>query len=139
MNTVNDIRTPSIVLTICHQLKKEIEMVVKSGKLAHLVRDIKGARDKGRTPQQGADADKAYVDMIRRRVDDSSPMAREIKHRVAHPDWMKVPITFPLLEDDEAQDASLNILVELGDHRVAQIHVDGVVEPRSCMSIVSSG
>jgi hypothetical protein len=70
-------------------------MAVKSGNLAHLVRDIKGVVDKVRTPQQGPEEGKTYVDMVRSRRDDTSPVSKEVRPRVTHPDWVKVSITFP--------------------------------------------
>ncbi|XP_022003491.1 uncharacterized protein LOC110900943 [Helianthus annuus] len=95
----------------CMYLKREIEAAVKTGRLAHLVKEIKegGGDRKGRDAREPGRAD---VDMIRRRI-------------LGSPDCMKAPILMPHLEENEVQWLPLNISVIIAGHKVSRIHVDG--------------
>ena len=76
----------------CHQLKKQLEAVLKSGKLDHLLKDWR-QRDAGgsREVQRRDDKGKAKViNMIR-----SSSASRKRGHGGHEEEWMKVPIVFP--------------------------------------------
>ncbi|XP_021980450.1 uncharacterized protein LOC110876590 [Helianthus annuus] len=107
----------------CMYLKREIEAVVKTGKLAHLVKEIKegGGDRKGKDVRELGRAD---VDMIRRR--DEFDTTRSVKARIlGSPDRMKAPILMPYLEENEVQRLPLNISAIIAGHKVARIHVDG--------------
>ncbi|XP_035841427.1 uncharacterized protein LOC118488262 [Helianthus annuus] len=107
----------------CMYLKREIEAAVKTGRLAHLVKEIKegGGDRKGRDVREPGRAD---VDMIRRRNEFDT--TRSVKARIlGSPDCMKVPILMPHLEENEVQRLPLNISAIIAGHKVSRIHVDG--------------
>ncbi|XP_022002464.1 uncharacterized protein LOC110899876 [Helianthus annuus] len=107
----------------CMYLKREIEAVVKTGRLAHLVKEIK----EGGGDRQGRDArepGRADVDMIRRR--NEFDVTRSVKARIlGPPNCMKTPILMPYLEESEVQRLPLNISAVIAGHKVSRIHVDG--------------
>ncbi|XP_021996073.1 uncharacterized protein LOC110893270 [Helianthus annuus] len=104
-------------------LKREIEAAVKTGRLAHLVKEIKegGGDRKGRDAREPGRAD---VDMIRRR--NEFDVTRSVKARIlGSPNCMKTPILMPYLEESEVQRLPLNISAVIAGHKVSRIHVDG--------------
>ncbi|XP_022041919.1 uncharacterized protein LOC110944569 [Helianthus annuus] len=107
----------------CMYLKREIEAAVKTGRLAHLVKEIKegGGDRKGRDAREPGRAD---VDMVRRRSEFET--TRSVKARIlGSPDCMKAPILMPHLEENEVQRLPLNISAIIAGHKVSRIHVDG--------------
>ncbi|XP_022041064.1 uncharacterized protein LOC110943634 [Helianthus annuus] len=107
----------------CIYLKREIEAAVKTGKLAHFVKEIKegGGDRKWKDVREPGRAD---VDMIRRRNEFDT--TRSVKARIlGSSDRMKAPILMPHLEENEVQRLPLNILAIIAGHKVARIHVDG--------------
>ncbi|XP_022030557.1 uncharacterized protein LOC110931473 [Helianthus annuus] len=107
----------------CMYLKREIEAAVKTGRLAHLVKEIKegGGDRKGRDAREPGRAD---VDMIRRR--NEFDVTRSVKARIlGSPNCMKIPILMPYLEESEVQRLPLDISAVIAGHKVSRIHVDG--------------
>ncbi|XP_022028731.1 uncharacterized protein LOC110929846 [Helianthus annuus] len=107
----------------CMYLKREIEALVKTGRLAHLVKEIKegGGDRKGRDAREPGRAD---VDMIRRRNEFDT--TQSVKVRIlGSPDCMKAPILMPHLEENEVQRLPHNISAVIAGHKVSRIHVDG--------------
>ncbi|XP_022015124.2 uncharacterized protein LOC110914648 [Helianthus annuus] len=107
----------------CMYLKREIEAAVKTGRLAHLVKEIKegGGDRKGKDAREPGRAD---VDMIRRRNEFDT--TRSVKARIlGSPNRMKAPILMPHLEENEVQRLPLNISAIIAGHKVSRIHVDG--------------
>ncbi|XP_022038560.1 uncharacterized protein LOC110941240 [Helianthus annuus] len=105
----------------CMYLKREIEAAVKTGKLAHLVKEIKegGGDRKGKDVREPGRAD---VDMNRRRNEFDT--TRSVKARIlGSPDRMKAPTLMPHLEENEVQRLPLNISAIIVGHKVARIHV----------------
>ncbi|KAK9074310.1 hypothetical protein SSX86_006908 [Deinandra increscens subsp. villosa] len=109
----------------CIQLRKEIEAAIKTGKLSHLVKEIKSP-EKPRGKEGPPREEPQYIDMVRRKVDDGEAPQRAVRHRVYDNEkWLEKPITFAALGPDEAQEAPLNVAADIAGHRVARIHVDG--------------
>ncbi|XP_022031874.1 uncharacterized protein LOC110932930 [Helianthus annuus] len=107
----------------CMYLKREIEAAVKTGRLAHLVKEIKegGGDRKGRDAREPGRAD---VDMIRKR--NEFDVTRSVKARIlGSSNCMKTPILMPYLEESEVQRLPLNISAVIAGHKVSRIHVDG--------------
>ncbi|XP_022031141.1 uncharacterized protein LOC110932090 [Helianthus annuus] len=107
----------------CMYLKREIEAAVKTGRLAHLVKEIKegGGDRKGRDAREPGRAD---VVMVRRR--NEFDVTRSVKARIlGSPNCMKTPILMPYLEEGEVQRLPLNISAVVAGHKVSRIHVDG--------------
>ncbi|XP_022031521.2 uncharacterized protein LOC110932501 [Helianthus annuus] len=107
----------------CIYLKREIEAAVKTGRLTHLVKEIKkgGGDRKGR---DGREPGRVDVDMIRRRNEFDT--TRSVKVRIlGSPDCMKAPILMPHLEENEVQRLPLDISAIIAGHKVSRIHVDG--------------
>ncbi|XP_022004175.1 uncharacterized protein LOC110901676 [Helianthus annuus] len=108
----------------CMYLKREIEAAVKTGKLAHLVKEIKEGGGGDRKGKDVREPGRADVDMIWRR--DEFDTTRSVKARVLGSlDRMKAPILIPHLEENEVQRLPLNISAIIAGHKVARIHVDG--------------
>ncbi|XP_021980657.1 uncharacterized protein LOC110876803 [Helianthus annuus] len=107
----------------CMYLKREIEVAVKTGKLAHLVKEIKegGGDRKGKDVREPGRAD---VDMIRR-IDEFDTTGSVKARILGSPDRMKAPILMPHQEENEVQRLPLNISATIAGHKVVRIHVDG--------------
>ncbi|KAK1406979.1 hypothetical protein QVD17_38589 [Tagetes erecta] len=108
----------------CIILKRQIEAAVKSGKLAHLVREIK---KKGH--EQGEETDQAEirrptVNMVDQVGNDTTMASRKRKGETLEA-WMKAPITFESLEEWESQENPVTITVGIEGHAVRRVHLDG--------------
>ncbi|GJX38888.1 hypothetical protein Tco_0252191 [Tanacetum coccineum] len=81
----------------CFQLRRQLEMSLESGKLNHLVKDV---RQRGRGNAKGRDAEKdKVINMIR-----SWPEDRKRKSIEGDESWMKTPIVFPPVSLEDASD-----------------------------------
>lgn len=85
----------------CYQLKRQLEIALESGKLNHLVKDL---RQKGRRepPKNDAGAKDKVINMIR-----TWPERRKRKSSEQEERWMNVPITFPPLPDGDVSNDPL--------------------------------
>ena len=86
----------------CHQLRKQLEIALESGKLNHLVKDVrqKGGGRRREEPPKGR-----VINMIRIR-----PEEKKRKNGERLEDWMNVPITFPPISADD--DSEEPIIIE---------------------------
>ncbi|KAD1592681.1 hypothetical protein E3N88_42586 [Mikania micrantha] len=83
---------------------------------------------KGKELARGEEGEKrrSYVDMVRRHQNnESGDNKRKRTFDEETPPWLECSITFPPLKYWEAQEAPLNVAVDIVGHRVARIHVDG--------------
>ncbi|GKD32355.1 reverse transcriptase domain-containing protein, partial [Tanacetum coccineum] len=86
----------------CFQLRRQLEMALESGKLNHLIKDV---RQRGHGNVKGRDAGKdKVINMIR-----SWPNDRKRKSVERDESWMKVSIVFPPLLIKDASDDPLII------------------------------
>ncbi|GJT70687.1 reverse transcriptase domain-containing protein [Tanacetum coccineum] len=101
----------------CFQLRRQLEMALKSGKLNHLIKDV---RQRGRRNVKGRDAGKdKVINMIR-----SWPNDRKRKSVKRDESWMKAPIVFPPLSMEDASDDPLIIEAVMEGYLVRRVYVD---------------
>nr|GEV82660.1 hypothetical protein [Tanacetum cinerariifolium] len=104
----------------CMQLKKQIEELVRAGKLSHLIKEIKHGRDQSKTGKKETPAkDKpttiymiqSWQRMTRQKVTQSFEQVKEI--------------TFPPLTAISETEGPLVIEAEMGRHMIYRMYVDG--------------
>nr|GEV91150.1 reverse transcriptase domain-containing protein [Tanacetum cinerariifolium] len=104
----------------CMQLKKQIEELVRAGKLSHLVKEIKQGRDQSKVGKKEAPANdkpttiymiQSWQRMTRQKVTQSFERVREI--------------TFPSLETSSGTEGPLVIEAKIGGHMIHPMYVDG--------------
>lgn len=105
----------------CHQLKKELEVALKSGKLDHLLkdwrqRDAEGNREQRRRDDKGK---AKVINMIR-----SSSVSRKRGYGGIEEESMKVPIVFPSIATGDFSEEPLIIEGNIEGYLVRRIYVD---------------
>ncbi|GKB34102.1 hypothetical protein Tco_0879044 [Tanacetum coccineum] len=101
----------------CFQLRRQLEMALESGKLNHLIKDV---RQRGRGNAKGRDAGKdKVINMIR-----SWPNDRKRKSVKRDESWMKAPIMFPPLSMEDASDEPLIIKAVMEGYLVCMVYMD---------------
>ncbi|GJT20964.1 hypothetical protein Tco_0890901 [Tanacetum coccineum] len=101
----------------CFQLRRQLEMDLESGKLNHLIKDV---RQRGRGNMKGRDVGKdKVINMIR-----SWPNDRKRKSVERDESWMKASIVFPPLSMEDASDEPLIIEAVMEGYLVRRIYVD---------------
>ncbi|GJV30963.1 reverse transcriptase domain-containing protein [Tanacetum coccineum] len=101
----------------CFQLRRQLEMALESGKLNHLIKDV---RQRGRGNAKGRDAGKdKIINMIRSWPDDKKRKSIERDES-----WMKVPISFPPLSVEDVSDEPLVIEAVMEGYLVRRVYID---------------
>lgn len=100
----------------CRQLQKQLEEALESGKLNHLIKDVKqkGAVQRGEEPRKGK-----IINMARTNSD-----GRKRKDRERTEGWMNVPIIFPPILSDDVSDEPLIIEAMIEGYLVRRVFVD---------------
>ncbi|GJW23967.1 reverse transcriptase domain-containing protein, partial [Tanacetum coccineum] len=99
----------------CYHLKKQIEEAVASGRLAHLVKDIRQGGQKGKGSAKGKEK---VINMMR-----SQGYRKRPYERVEH--WMDNAITFPSVPRYQLMNCPVVVEAMIEGFRVRRIHVDG--------------
>ncbi|GKE37782.1 hypothetical protein Tco_1461187, partial [Tanacetum coccineum] len=99
----------------CYHLKKQIEEAVASGRLAHLVKDIRQGGQKGKGSSKGKEK---VINMVRSQGYRKRPYER-VKH------WMDNAITFPSVPRYQLMNCPVVVEAMIEGFRVRRIHVDG--------------
>ncbi|GKA69542.1 reverse transcriptase domain-containing protein [Tanacetum coccineum] len=104
----------------CMQLKKQIEELVRAGKLSHLIKEIKQGRDQPKVGKKEVSAkDKSMaIYMIQ-------PWHRMTRQKVTQSFERVSEITFPSLTTSSGTEGQLVIEVETGRHMIHCMYVDG--------------
>nr|GEU82006.1 reverse transcriptase domain-containing protein [Tanacetum cinerariifolium] len=104
----------------CMQLKKQIEELVRAGKLSHLIKEIKQGREQPKTGKKEAAAkDKPItIYMVR-------SCQRTVKQKVTQSFESGKEITFPPLTSSNGTEVPLVIEAEIGGHAIHRMYVDG--------------
>ena len=97
----------------CYQLKKQLETALESGKLNHLIREVK---NKTRGNQKGRGK---VINMVR-----SSGYGRKRRPEEVEESWMNVDITFPPVSRANAKESPIIIQAEIAGYLVQRIYVD---------------
>ncbi|GKC59323.1 reverse transcriptase domain-containing protein [Tanacetum coccineum] len=101
----------------CFHLKRQLEMALESGKLNHLVKDV---RQRGKGNQRNNGPQKAKViNTIQ-----SHPLGRKQKTTMRDEGWMNVPITFPSVPARDLSEEPLVVEAEVEGYLVRRIHID---------------
>ncbi|GJV23080.1 reverse transcriptase domain-containing protein [Tanacetum coccineum] len=104
----------------CMQLKKQIEELVRAGKLSHLIKEIKQGRYQPKVGKKEAPAkDKSMaIYMIQ-------PWHRMTRQKVTQSFERVSEITFPSLTTSSGTEGPLVIEAEIGGHMIHRMYVDG--------------
>ncbi|GJT89818.1 reverse transcriptase domain-containing protein [Tanacetum coccineum] len=104
----------------CMQLKKQIEELVRAGKLSHLIKEIKQGRDQPKVGKKEVPAkDKSMaIYMIQ-------PWHRMTRQKVTQSFERVSKITFPSLTTSSGTEGPLVIEAEIGGHTIHRMYVDG--------------
>ncbi|GKD13528.1 reverse transcriptase domain-containing protein [Tanacetum coccineum] len=104
----------------CMQLKKQIEELVREGKLSHLIKEIKQGRDQTKVGKKETPAkDKSLaIYMVQ-------PWHRMIRQKVTQSFARVSEITFPPLTTSKGTEGPLVIEAEIGGHMIHHMYVDG--------------
>ncbi|GKB02019.1 reverse transcriptase domain-containing protein [Tanacetum coccineum] len=104
----------------CYQLERQLEAALESGKLNHLVKDVR-QRGNNRGRQQGnSSTNGKIINMVRVRGED-----RKRKYqRSQEEDWMNTPLTFPSILAGDVSDEPLIIKAEVEGYLVQRGIVD---------------
>nr|GEY48777.1 reverse transcriptase domain-containing protein [Tanacetum cinerariifolium] len=104
----------------CMQLKKQIEELVRAGKLSHLIKEIKQGREQPKIGKKKTAAkDKPItIYMVR-------SWQRTVKQKVTQSFKSGKEITFPPLTSNNGTEGPLVIKAEIGGHAIHRMYVDG--------------
>ncbi|GJS96522.1 reverse transcriptase domain-containing protein [Tanacetum coccineum] len=104
----------------CMQLKKQIEELVRAGKLSHLIKEIKRGRDQIKNEKKEAPTkDKSLaIYMIRQ-------WQRMTRQKLTQSFAYGSETTFPPLADSDGTEGPLVIEAEIGGHMIHRIYIDG--------------
>ncbi|GJW71216.1 reverse transcriptase domain-containing protein [Tanacetum coccineum] len=98
-------------------LRMQLEMALESGKLNHLIKDVR-QRGRGNAKRRGGGKDNV-INMIR-----SWPNDRKRKSIKRDKSWMKAPIVFPPLSLEDASDDPPIIEAVMEGYLVRRVYVD---------------
>ncbi|GJV76125.1 hypothetical protein Tco_1507709 [Tanacetum coccineum] len=101
----------------CFHLKRQLEIALESGKLNHLVKDVR-QRGKGNQRNNGPQKTKV-INMVK-----SHPLNRKRKTTMRDEEWMNVPITFPPVPARDISEEPLVVEAEVEGYLVRRIHID---------------
>nr|GEV18661.1 reverse transcriptase domain-containing protein [Tanacetum cinerariifolium] len=101
----------------CFALKRRLEVALDSGKLNHLVKDV---RQKGKGGQKGNDPLKGkIINMVNYAADSQKRKSRKIDEV-----WMNVPIVFPPVRIRDLSEEAIMVEAKIEGYLVRRIHVD---------------
>nr|GEZ37810.1 reverse transcriptase domain-containing protein [Tanacetum cinerariifolium] len=104
----------------CMQLKKQIEELVRAGKLSHLIKEMKQGREQPKTGRKEAAAkDKpTTIYMVR-------SWQRTVKQKITQSFKQGKEITFPPLTNSNGTEGPPVIEAEIGGHTIHRMYIDG--------------
>ncbi|GJY46325.1 reverse transcriptase domain-containing protein [Tanacetum coccineum] len=100
----------------CFVLKKQLEKALETGKLNHLIKDV---RQRGNKGQKHNGSKNAVINMVR-----NHDLDRKRKTTITDESWMNVPITFPPVPARDLSDEALVMEAEIEGYLVRRIHID---------------
>ncbi|GKC40649.1 reverse transcriptase domain-containing protein [Tanacetum coccineum] len=102
----------------CIQLRKQLEIALESGKLNHLVKDV---RQRGRGPYGREEPQPAKIINV---ISVNSVKDKKQKVREAMKSWMNIPISFPAISSKDISDEPLIVKAEVEGYLVRRVYVD---------------
>ncbi|GJW47779.1 hypothetical protein Tco_0079425 [Tanacetum coccineum] len=114
----------------CIQPRKLLGMALESGKLNHLVKDV---RLRGRGSQGQDDPQPAKIINV---ISVNSVKYKKQKVREATEPWMNIPITFPAISSEDISEEPLIVEAEVGGYLVRRVYVDEGLRRTSIKFIV---
>ncbi|GJX93216.1 hypothetical protein Tco_0347802, partial [Tanacetum coccineum] len=107
----------------CMHLKRQIEEMLKAGKLSHLIKELKqnNGKDQTKTTKKGETSgkDKSLAILM------VQPCQRIARQRITQTFSPESVISFPLLGEEDGTEGPMIIGVEIGGHCVHRMYVDG--------------
>nr|GEW55675.1 reverse transcriptase domain-containing protein [Tanacetum cinerariifolium] len=104
----------------CFQLKKQLEIALKSKKLNHLFKDVRQrGGNRGKQVGNSSNNDK-IINMVYEMGDAHKHKFQKRREK----DWMNAPITFPSIPSDDVSDEPLIIEAEVEGYLVRRVFVD---------------
>ncbi|GJY58425.1 reverse transcriptase domain-containing protein [Tanacetum coccineum] len=104
----------------CFQLKRQLEIALESGKLNHLVKDVRQrGGNRGRQGGNGSTHGR-IINMV-------YEVGKNRKRKCqggGEEDWMSAPITFPSIPSDDVSDEPLIVEAEIEGYLVRRVFVD---------------
>ncbi|GKE95104.1 hypothetical protein Tco_1579959, partial [Tanacetum coccineum] len=105
----------------CNHLRKQIEDMLKAGKLSHIIKELKQSSGKDQPKKKGETSGKEKTQailMIQSRQ-------RVIRQKITQSFSPNPEMLFPYLRDDEGAEGPLIIEAEIGGHQVHRVCIDG--------------
>ncbi|GJU68823.1 reverse transcriptase domain-containing protein [Tanacetum coccineum] len=105
----------------CNHLRKQIEDMLKAGKLSHIIRELKQNSGKEQRKKKGKTSGKEKTQailMIQSRK-------KAVRQRITQSFSPDLEISFPSLGNDEGAEGPLIIEAEVGGHQVHDMCIDG--------------
>ncbi|GJV53941.1 reverse transcriptase domain-containing protein [Tanacetum coccineum] len=104
----------------CIQLKKQIEELVRAGKLSHLIKEIKQGRDQTKNGKKEAPTkDKSLANYM------IQPWHKTTRQKMTQSFARINEIMFPPLTTSKGMEGPLVIETEIGGHMIHRMYVDG--------------
>ncbi|GKA97788.1 hypothetical protein Tco_0825682 [Tanacetum coccineum] len=105
----------------CNHLRKQIEDMLKAGKLSHIIRELKQSSGKDRQKKKGETSGKEKPQAILM----IQSWQKVIRQKITQSFSPNPEISFPSLRDDEGAEGPLIIEAEIGGHQVHRMCIDG--------------
>ncbi|GJT59196.1 reverse transcriptase domain-containing protein [Tanacetum coccineum] len=105
----------------CNHLRKQIEDMLKAGKLSHIIRELKQNSGKEQPKKKGETSGKEKPQAILMIQSRQNAVRQKITQSFS-PD---LEISFPPLGNDEGAEGPLIIEAEVGGHQVHRMYIDG--------------
>ncbi|GJZ28943.1 reverse transcriptase domain-containing protein [Tanacetum coccineum] len=104
----------------CMQLRKQIDEMIKAGKLSQFIRELK-QNDKPKAPKKGkaSGKDKPLAILM------IQPWERVAKLRITQSFSPETAISFPPLGEEDGTEGPMIIEAEMGGHFVHRVYIDG--------------
>ncbi|GKA45368.1 reverse transcriptase domain-containing protein [Tanacetum coccineum] len=104
----------------CNHLRKQIEDMLKAGKLSHLIKELKQNSGKDLQKKKGEPHGKEKPQTILM----IQPWQKAVRQKITQSFSPDLKISFPSLGDDEGAEGPLIIEAEIGGHQVHRMCID---------------
>ncbi|GJV76823.1 reverse transcriptase domain-containing protein [Tanacetum coccineum] len=105
----------------CNHLRRQIEDMLKAGKLSHIIKELKQNSAKDQQKKKGETSEKEKPQAILM----IQSWQKIVRQKISQSFSPNLEISFPSLGDDEGAEGPLIIEAEIGGHQVHRMCVDG--------------